>query len=74
MKGSARIATIFIFLFFLFFNGVQVYLISNALRNAKAKFNTACTNALLTTLLQYTRLKGVDTASETNACMDRPIR
>ena len=61
MKGSARIATLFIFLFFLFFNGVQVYLILQRIAGAKAKFNTACTNALLTTLLQYNRHKGVDT-------------
>jgi two-component system phosphate regulon sensor histidine kinase PhoR len=61
MKPSARIATIFIFLFFLFFNGLQVYLIFQRIGGAKAKFNTACTNALLTTVLQYNRHKGVDT-------------
>ncbi len=61
MKTSARAATVFIFLFFLFFNGVQVYLISQRIAGTKAKFNTACTNALLTSLLQYNRHKGIDT-------------
>jgi signal transduction histidine kinase len=63
MKPSARLATIFIFLFFLFFNGVQVYLISQRLSAAKAKFNTACTNALLATVFQYNKIKGTDTAA-----------
>jgi two-component system, OmpR family, phosphate regulon sensor histidine kinase PhoR len=63
MKPSARVATIFIFFFFLFFNGVQVYLISQRIAGAKAKFNTACTNALLATLFQYNRIKGTDTAA-----------
>ncbi|HUR66896.1 MAG TPA: HAMP domain-containing sensor histidine kinase [Chitinophagaceae bacterium] len=62
MKSSARLATIFIFFFFLFFNGVQVYLILQRIAGAKAKFNTACTNALLTTLFQYNKIKGTDTA------------
>lgn len=61
MKPSARIATLFIFLFFIFFNGVQVYLISQRIEGTKAKFNTACTNALQTTMFQYNRVKGVDT-------------
>ena len=60
MKTSARVATIFIFLFFLFFNGVQVYLIQQRIAGAKAKFNEACTNALLTTLFDYNKLKGTD--------------
>lgn len=63
MKTSARSATIFIFFFFLFFNGVQVYLIQQRIAAAKAKFNTACTNALLSTLFQYNRLKGTDTTT-----------
>ncbi|HEV7780160.1 MAG TPA: HAMP domain-containing sensor histidine kinase [Chitinophagaceae bacterium] len=62
MKTSAKAATIFIFFFFLFFNGVQVYLISQRIAGAKAKFNTACTNALLSTLFQYNKIKGTDTA------------
>jgi len=60
MKTSARLATIFIFFFFLFFNGVQVYLIIQRLNAAKAKFNVACTNALQATLFQYNRVKGTD--------------
>jgi two-component system phosphate regulon sensor histidine kinase PhoR len=63
MKTSARAATIFIFFFFLFFNGVQVYLILQRIAGAKAKFNTACTNALLSTLFQYNKIKGTDTAA-----------
>ena len=62
MKSSARAATLFIFLFFLFFNGVQVYLITQRIAAAKAKFNDACTNALLSTLFQYNKIKGTDTA------------
>jgi len=60
MKTSARLATIFIFFFFLFFNGVQVYLILQRIAGAKAKFNEACTNALLTTLFDYNKIKGTD--------------
>jgi signal transduction histidine kinase len=63
MKRSARIATIFIFSFFLFFNGVQVYLILQRIAGAKAKFNVACTDALLATLFQYNKIKGTDTAA-----------
>jgi signal transduction histidine kinase len=59
MKTSARLATIFIYFFFLFFNGVQVYLIFQRIAGSKEKFNTACTNALLATLFQYNRLNGV---------------
>src|SRR5215212_385484 len=64
MKTNARVATLFIFLFFLFFNGVQVYLIFQRISGAKAKYNTACTNALQATLFQYNKLKGADTASK----------
>lgn len=63
MKTSARAATIFIFLFFLFFNGLQVYLIIERIAEAKTKFNFACTDALVTTLNEYHKLKGVDSAS-----------
>jgi two-component system phosphate regulon sensor histidine kinase PhoR len=63
MKTSARLATIFIFLFFIFFNGVQVYLIVQRLAAAKEKFNTAASNALQATLFQYNKIKSVpDTA------------
>src|SRR5688500_16555148 len=63
MKRSARAATLFIFLFFIFFNGVQVYLIQQRIAAAKAKFNVACTNALLATIFQYNKIKGTDTAA-----------
>jgi len=63
MKTSARGATIFILFFFIFFNGVIIYLISQRITAAKAKFNTACTNALLATLFQYDKIKGTDTAA-----------
>jgi signal transduction histidine kinase len=58
MKTSARVATLFIFFFFLFFNGVQVYLILQRIAGAKAKFNESCTNALLTSLFDYNKIKG----------------
>lgn len=58
MKASARVATLFIFFFFLFFNGVQVYLIIQRINAAKAKYNLACTNALQATLFQYSKVKG----------------
>src|ERR1043165_2117895 len=64
MRTSARNATLFIFFLFLFFNGVQVYLILQRIAATKAKFNTACTNALLSTLFDYSKLKGTDTTSK----------
>jgi hypothetical protein len=64
MKTSARNATLFISFLFLFFNGVQVYLILQRIAGTKAKFNTVCTNALLSTLFEYNKLKGTDTASK----------
>ena len=64
MKTSARNATLFISFLFLFFNGVQVYLIFQRIAGTKAKFNVACTNALLSTLFEYNKLKGTDTASK----------
>ena len=64
MKTSARNATLFISFLFLFFNGVQVYLILQRITGTKAKFNTVCTNALLSTLFEYNKLKGTDTASK----------
>lgn len=64
MKTSARAATIFIFFFFIFFNGVQVYLILQRVAGAKAKFNSACTNALLASLFQYNRIKGTDSVAK----------
>ncbi|GAA4333978.1 HAMP domain-containing sensor histidine kinase [Flaviaesturariibacter amylovorans] len=64
MKTSARVATFFIFLFFLFFNAVGIYLIVERFADTKAKFNIACTSALLSTLTQYHKLKGMDSASK----------
>ena len=58
MKSSARIAYLFIFLFFLFFNGLQVYLIIQRINAAKAKYTLACTTALQATLFQYSKVKG----------------
>jgi two-component system phosphate regulon sensor histidine kinase PhoR len=60
MKTSARIATMFILLFFIFFNGVQVYLIFQRIEGAKTKFNVASTDALIATLFQYNKIKGTD--------------
>lgn len=64
MKTSARNATLFIFFLFLFFNGVQIYLILQRIEGTKAKFNTACTNALLSTLFDYNKLKGTGATSK----------
>ena len=63
MKSSARVATIFIFLFFLFFNALQVYLIIERISEAKTKFGAACSTALLTTLSDYHKLNAIDSAS-----------
>lgn len=62
MKSSHRLAYLFILLIFLVFNGVQVYLMLQRFAATKAKFNTACTNALLSTLFQYNKIKATDTA------------
>jgi two-component system phosphate regulon sensor histidine kinase PhoR len=64
MKPSARVATIFIFLFFLFFNGLQVYLIVERISEAKNKYGSAGTAALLSTLSDYHKLKALDSASK----------
>jgi two-component system, OmpR family, phosphate regulon sensor histidine kinase PhoR len=63
MKPSARIATIFIFLFFLFLNSLLVYLIIERISETKNKFGFACTDALVSTLNEYTKMKGIDSAS-----------
>lgn len=63
MRSSARIAYLFILLFFLFFNGLQVYLITERISEANAKFGSACTAALVSTLNDYNKLKGLDSAS-----------
>ena len=63
MKPSARIASLFIFLFFLFFNGLQVYLIIERISESKNKFGAACSAALISTLSEYHKLKAIDSAS-----------
>jgi two-component system phosphate regulon sensor histidine kinase PhoR len=63
MKPSARVASLFILLFFIFFNGLQVYLIVERITEAKARFGAACSSALLTALSEYHKLKAVDSAS-----------
>ncbi|HEY0065719.1 MAG TPA: HAMP domain-containing sensor histidine kinase [Flavisolibacter sp.] len=63
MKPSARIASLFILLFFIFFNALQVYLIVERITEAKTKFGSACSAALLSTLSEYHKLKAVDSAS-----------
>jgi len=68
MKPSTRIATLFIFLFFLFLNSLLVYLIIERISEAKNKFGFACTDALVFSLNEYTKMKGIDSASlPTNA-------
>ncbi len=63
MKPSARIATLLIFLFFLFLNALQVYLVVERIAESKTKFNFACTDALVSSLLEYNKLKSIDSAS-----------
>jgi signal transduction histidine kinase len=63
MKASARGATLFILLFFIVFNGVQVYLIFERISDAKDRFTAESSKALLSTLFQYNKLKGIDSAS-----------
>ncbi|HEU4473157.1 MAG TPA: HAMP domain-containing sensor histidine kinase [Flavisolibacter sp.] len=63
MKPSARVASLFIFLFFLSFNALQVYLILERIAEAKAKFASACSTSLLATLSDYNKLKVIDSAS-----------
>ena len=68
MKPSARTATIFIFLFFVFLNSLLVYLIIERISETKNKFGFACTDALVFSLNEYTKMKGIDSASlPTNA-------
>jgi two-component system phosphate regulon sensor histidine kinase PhoR len=63
MKRSAGIASFFIFLFFISFNGLQVYLICERITEAKNKFGAACSASLLFTLSEYHKLKAIDSAS-----------
>jgi two-component system, OmpR family, phosphate regulon sensor histidine kinase PhoR len=63
MKPSARIASLFIFLFFIFFNGLQVYLISERISETKTRFGVACSAALASAISDYNKLKALDSAS-----------
>ena len=63
MKRSALVASILIFLFFLFFNGLQVYLILERISETKTTFKFACSSALVSTLSEYHKLKAIDSAS-----------
>ncbi|HEX8331439.1 MAG TPA: HAMP domain-containing sensor histidine kinase [Segetibacter sp.] len=63
MKTSARVASIFIFLFFIFFNGLQVYLILERISDTKTKFDATYSRAMVTTLTEYHKLKVIDSAS-----------
>ena len=41
MKRSALVASLIIFIFFLFFNGLQVYLIKERIEESKTRFGAA---------------------------------
>ncbi|MES2772671.1 MAG: HAMP domain-containing sensor histidine kinase [Bacteroidota bacterium] len=66
MKPSARVAYLFMLLFFLFFNGLQVSLILERIRETDSKFSRACSAALMSTLSEYHKLKAIDSASLPN--------
>ncbi len=63
MKPHALVASILILLFFLFFNGLQGYLIIERISESKSKFRSACSASLLTALSEYHKLKAIDSAS-----------
>ena len=63
MKLSARLATIIIFLFFLFFNGLQVSLILERINETKSRFSAAASSSLLSALSEYHKLNVIDSAS-----------
>jgi two-component system, OmpR family, phosphate regulon sensor histidine kinase PhoR len=63
MKPSARLASLFILLFFLFFNGLQGYLIVERIAESKTKFRAACSAAMLFTLSEYQKIKVIDSAA-----------
>jgi two-component system, OmpR family, phosphate regulon sensor histidine kinase PhoR len=60
MKPSAWVASLFIFLFFLFFNGLQAYLIMERISETKTRFGFVCTDALVSSLNEYNKLKAID--------------
>ena len=63
MKRSAGVASLFILLFFLSFNGFLVYLIIERISETRTKFANASTTALLATINDYNKLKAIDSAS-----------
>jgi two-component system, OmpR family, phosphate regulon sensor histidine kinase PhoR len=63
MKPSARAASLFILLFFIFFNGLQGYLIVERITEAKNKFRFASSSSLLAAMSDYNKLKAIDSAS-----------
>jgi signal transduction histidine kinase len=63
MKPSARAASLFILLFFIFFNGLQVYLIVERIAEARSKFGAAANAAMLFSLNEYQKQKATDSAS-----------
>jgi two-component system, OmpR family, phosphate regulon sensor histidine kinase PhoR len=63
MKPSASVASLLILLFFLSFNGLQVYLIIERIEEAKTKFGAAGTSAVMSALSDYHKMKSIDSAS-----------
>jgi len=63
MKPSARVASLFILLFFIFLNALQIYLIIERISETKTKFGNASTGVLLATLSDYHKIKAIDSAS-----------
>jgi two-component system, OmpR family, phosphate regulon sensor histidine kinase PhoR len=64
MKPSARVASLFIFLFFISFNGFLVNLIIERISEAKTKFGSETMAAMLATLNDYNKLKAIDSAAK----------
>lgn len=64
MKPSLRIAYLFIILFIVSFNGLQAYLIIERITESKTKFGAACTNSMMASLFEYSKMKGIDSASK----------
>jgi two-component system, OmpR family, phosphate regulon sensor histidine kinase PhoR len=63
MKRSALLASLIIFLFFLFFNGLQVYLIRERIAESKTRFGAESSTALMLTISEYIKLKAIDSSS-----------
>ena len=63
MKRSALVASLIIFIFFLFFNGLQVYLVRERIAESKTRFGAASSNALMFAISEYIKLKAIDSSS-----------